>query len=217
MQRADEAGVISLRLIVTGTGRSGTGFAARYLTSIGIPCGHESLFTPLGYGQLLYHLRQGKPGLVADSAWEAAPYLRLKELELVPVVQVVRHPRRVMESLVRVPPSTTPVYDEFCRVHFPALYGWANEVDRAAQRVVSITERIETLRPGRYVWRIEDGTDGLVQHLAALGFEVDTGAPFDNNRHNHKAGEPVEVALSDIADGLRDQVLALCERYGYEW
>ena len=37
-----------IELIVTGTGRCGTGFAAQWLTSIGIPCGHGSTgFDPL--------------------------------------------------------------------------------------------------------------------------------------------------------------------------
>jgi len=34
--------------IVTGTGRSGTNFIARYLTSLGKMCGHESIFGPEG-------------------------------------------------------------------------------------------------------------------------------------------------------------------------
>lgn len=35
-----------MRFVVTGTGRSGTGFAAALFNNAGVPCGHESVFGP---------------------------------------------------------------------------------------------------------------------------------------------------------------------------
>ena len=35
---------MNLKYLVTGTGRCGTVYMARILTSIGIPCGHETIF-----------------------------------------------------------------------------------------------------------------------------------------------------------------------------
>lgn len=212
-----------IELIVTGTGRCGTGFAAKWLTSIGIPCGHERIFQPLGLGQLMYNLRQGPP-LMADAAWESAPYLRLDRLEDVPVIHLTRHPRRVLESLVRVPPAVTPVYDEFCKVHFPCIYKYTSRIDQAAARVLSITRRIEELRPeewqDRYIWRVEDGVEGALAWLAGEGLynpAHDPGKPFTNTRYNHKAGEPVEVRIDQMDAELAADMIGLCHEYGYEW
>ena len=65
----------TLRVVVTGTGRSGTGFAARWLTSAGIPCGHEAFFSHRGYDKALVRLDLKYPELAAESSWMAAPYL----------------------------------------------------------------------------------------------------------------------------------------------
>ena len=41
--------MVNLKYLVTGTGKCGTVFMARFLTSLGIPCGHESIFDWKGY------------------------------------------------------------------------------------------------------------------------------------------------------------------------
>ena len=208
-----------LELIVTGTGRCGTGFAAKWLSSVGIRCGHEAVFTPHGMGQARYMLVQGPP-LMADAAWEAAPFLRWRLLEDVPCIHLVRHPKRVAASLARVPPSTTPIFDEFCKAHFPRLYGCESVLDAAVCRVVEITRRIEILRPERYVWRIEDGTEGVMDYLEHIGLynpAYDPGEPFSDTRYNHKAGQPVEVRLEEMQPELAGELVEAVEQYGYKW
>jgi hypothetical protein len=39
-----------MRVLITGTGRCGTGWMARALTAAGAPCGHEAAFTARGHG-----------------------------------------------------------------------------------------------------------------------------------------------------------------------
>ena len=41
---------MKLKYLVTGTGRSGTVYMARLLTSLGIPCSHEMIFDYRGFG-----------------------------------------------------------------------------------------------------------------------------------------------------------------------
>ena len=55
-----------MRVLITGTGRCGTGWMARALTAAGAPCGHEAAFTARGHGDCDW---------VAESSWLAAPYL----------------------------------------------------------------------------------------------------------------------------------------------
>lgn len=75
-------------LIVTGCGRSGTGYAAALLTNAGVECGHEDVFT----GRL-----DTRPVLTegADSSWFALPYLAAQDAY---VVHQVRHPLQVVAS-----------------------------------------------------------------------------------------------------------------------
>jgi LPS sulfotransferase NodH len=45
-----------LKFLVTGSGRSGTNYMSRFLTSVGIMCGHESIFTHDGITEAIYRL-----------------------------------------------------------------------------------------------------------------------------------------------------------------
>lgn len=115
---------MKLKYLVTGTGRSGTVFMARFLTSLGIPCGHESIFDWRGIRwaqkriaaeeqiELSYASQMkwenGKwtplehwvdPKLIeAESSYMAAPFLKDDLLKGVPVIHVVRDPVKVINS-----------------------------------------------------------------------------------------------------------------------
>ena len=49
-----------LKIISTGTGRCGTAYMSKLLTSVGIPCGHESLFTNKGLTEYKYRILNRK-------------------------------------------------------------------------------------------------------------------------------------------------------------
>lgn len=78
-----------MRFLVTGTGRSGTGYVAKTLAEFfGEPVGHEGVFTPRG--------PVNPSGYLGDSSWLAVPYL--SEVKI-PVVHVVRDYREVAKSM----------------------------------------------------------------------------------------------------------------------
>lgn len=77
----------NLRFVVTGTGRCGTQWISGVFNRLGLPCGHEAIFS---------HTRRENKGLVGDSSWMAAPFLG--ELDLV-VFHQLRHPAKVIRSL----------------------------------------------------------------------------------------------------------------------
>lgn len=104
------------RFIVTGTGRSGTGYAASLFNAAGMPCGHEALYTdkpgwgeqapprqgvlprmkePLGRAK--ESLRRRRSPLAGDASWMAAP--RLAAFDGVSFLQL-RHPLLVVRSFV---------------------------------------------------------------------------------------------------------------------
>lgn len=120
--------VDKLKYIVVGTGRCGTVYMAKLLTSIGLPCGHETIFLHDGFEHALARLEnqekleisliaklasvsdeeQGIPWfnsesplpLVADASYMAAPFLDRPELKDVKIIHVIREPMKVINSFV---------------------------------------------------------------------------------------------------------------------
>lgn len=76
------------RLLVTGTGRSGTAYTAALLSACGLKCGHEAVFN------LRLHAFEGE---LAESSWLAAPFVRDLGPETV-VVHQLRNPHAVVQS-----------------------------------------------------------------------------------------------------------------------
>jgi hypothetical protein len=116
-----------LEYIVTGTGRCGTVAVARYLTQLGIDCGHESIFDFNGLDTALNRIygrhdvtisltsRQKWDGsehhedadwvpelksLQADSSYMAAPFLDHEDLEELTIIHLIRNPIRVVDSFL---------------------------------------------------------------------------------------------------------------------
>ena len=116
--------MVNLRYLVTGTGRCATVYVARLLTSVGIPCGHESIFDWRGYRWAEKRLVGEEPldtsfvskakydgkewrdidewinpnEIQAESSYMSAPFLGEEILEGVPVIHVVRNPVKVVNS-----------------------------------------------------------------------------------------------------------------------
>lgn len=120
------------RLLVTGCGRSGTGFAAQVLRHAGINCGHEDVFKL--NGSRPYFARDwGKYG--AESSWLAVPYLANRELYDTAVL-LVRHPLAVIRSWMQLNLlSDEPVTDSVRREVLNAVYRFRPEVQREASQL----------------------------------------------------------------------------------
>src|SRR3546814_176490 len=73
--------------LITGVGRSGTGWAAALFTALGYPCGHETVFGVNGPGAF------NQP----DSSWLAVPYAAQTPLGT-PLLRIMRDPRQVVMS-----------------------------------------------------------------------------------------------------------------------
>jgi len=101
-----------LDLIVSGTGRCGTGYVSRILQEAGVAAGHEAYYTPSGERHV--------PGLRADVSWLAAPYLRSARQRGAAIACVYRHPAAVISSLMGIrffDPAMRSEYQEFALAH----------------------------------------------------------------------------------------------------
>lgn len=114
-----------LKYLVTGTGRSGTVFMARLLTSLGVHCSHEAIFDYRGWQWAVKRLEGCYPmelswvsrarlengkwtelepwlpsldSVQAESSYMIAPFLGEESLKGIPVIHVVRDPIKVVHS-----------------------------------------------------------------------------------------------------------------------
>lgn len=83
-----------LKLVITGTGRCGTGYVARVLQQAGVSAGHEQVYTPDGE----FH----SPGLEVDVSWLAMPFLRSLRSRGVATGLVYRHPAAFISSVLGI-------------------------------------------------------------------------------------------------------------------
>ena len=116
---------MSLKFIVTGTGRCGTVFFAKMLSSAGLPCGHESIFDYSADDIIIDRIsnfenlnlsecsqidnlidKNKENGwvvtseIIGDSSYLAAPYLNHPLIHQVPVIHIFRNPLEVISSYV---------------------------------------------------------------------------------------------------------------------
>ena len=212
-------------IVITGTGRNGSGYAASRLTVAGLPTGHESVFMYRGLDSAKERMGRAAQ-LRADSSWMAAPYLDDPFLENTLIVHQVRHPGKVLASWVREPTQTTPRYWHFLLEHLPELEKIEDEITRCAARYVLWNQMVELRGNGRiiYRWRLEDGEKGekaLLQTLIDREI-LPPGAMFrpyipnkTANAHNQGA-QPKFITLDQIQEPWRSHIHEMAERYGYE-
>ena len=150
------------RFLITGCGRSGTGYTAQLLTALGLSCGHEMIFSLPAVLKGRVAWPETYPG---DSSWLAVPYLA--ELPAgTAILHQVRDPLAVVRSLSRIRffQGREP-YRDFLDRHLEGLAGcepleaalrywneWNERVEAAAE--------LEGLSYLRY--RLEDMSEELV-------------------------------------------------------
>lgn len=226
---------MELKYIVTGTGRSGTVYMARLLSSLGLPCGHEAVFDWHGLEKanrrisgiekpVLSHtstfrwdgsknvpLEEWCSGeMVADSSYLAAPFL--KEFSC-SVIHVVRDPVKVIQSFcnyIGYFKSETPSnqFESFIYDHVPELKGKMPVYDRACLHWIRWNQMIES----NFLHRVEDGPDSIMKFLGAIG------EPFmDNTVNSYRRHTKERFSIDKISSKeIRDEFIALGRKYGYK-
>lgn len=124
----EAAKLSKLKYLVVGTGRSGTVYMAKLLSSIGISCTHEAIFKNDGLEAAKQRLSGEKPleispiskyasvveesegrywfkkgglqKIEAESSYMAAPFIQDESLKDVTIIHAVRHPMKVINSFV---------------------------------------------------------------------------------------------------------------------
>jgi hypothetical protein len=227
-----------LQYVVTGTGRSGTVYLANLLTSCGLPCGHESVFTPWGIDEARVRLDGRVPiqasaislaacgdwfdgrDVVADSSYMAAPFLDHPILSAACVLHIVRHPMDVINSFVVglnyfqqwMPPDA---WHWFMYTHVPELRLDHHPLDRAALYYVRWNRMIEERSAGKpyFFCQLEAVTGKLFDFL---GRRCEDESLLTARKVNGRMEGKPEYTFADIPSAcIRRELGDLAERYGY--
>ncbi len=206
-------------LLITGTGRCGTGYLSQVLTSVGVKCSHEGMFQPdppeVTVEKIRIRLENGWWGWEAESSWLAAPFLGRPELKDITVVHLVRDPKKVIDSQMRIHAfwDSDNKFRKWQLLWVPEITTLLSPFEQAAHFYVRWNRMIEPFADIR--WRVEDGVLGL---LDRLGIDWHDTEVYSNTHYNSRTGwGPSDVDLDGLPKPIRGELREMGERYGYEW
>jgi tetratricopeptide (TPR) repeat protein len=201
---------IRIGIVITGTGRCGTGYMANLLTSAGLPCGHENIFSlTINKGNLMDN------GKANDSSWLAAPLLRSSCFNEAAIIHAVRHPLDTIESFRAIKFFTEKnlfyLYVERVLPELKML-----DPDRAPfYFFIEWTKMILKYEDDeRYIrQKVEDDPVSLIKRLGGNITNLYSDTKY-NTRRSDKIRE--ELTVHEIPNEYKTEFLEISEKIGYE-
>jgi hypothetical protein len=202
-------------LLVTGCGRSGTGFAAKVFEAAGIPSSHEIYFNP-------NHRQWPSEWSGVESSWLAAPFIQQLP-DHVHVVHQVRHPLAVIRSFMGFEffrPDLHSKYVTFAYRYAPAIQDWDEQIDKCMQYWISWNELVEKHKVPRH--RLEDLGPERLQTMAHAGGLSVTREQMQKatlkvgKTYNHRARDASVTAKRLLERPLGPKLQDLAKKYGYD-
>lgn len=197
-----------MKLLVTGTGRTGTVWLTHALVAAGVPARHEVAFSIARHGDVPWQ---------AEVSWLAAPYLPMRDH--VHVVHLVRHPLDCIRSRaawgsfndVGGHGIDRRIKGNWAIQHCYAIKSGKTVIERAAIHWVRWNEMIHARQPGAELARLEDLDLPTILRWARVV------TPY---AHLDALPEPVNHAPTTPALVWEDVakipgVWSLAKRYGY--
>lgn len=229
-----------LKFVVTGTGRSGTGYASALFTAAGLKVGHERYFKGCpGFGEIagrrtdvLWQVRQpiGRVreevrrrlvSLDGDASWLAVP--RLHRFDGVVMLQL-RHPVSFVNSWVALGFFTEPDRHPLSAfaLRFFELSGdpvedalrWWLRWNRWAEEFAHAVFGLESWSPELLKRLLElIGVPDANQRAEQAFASVGT----DVNSASRRGYRPLELRWTDIPESsVKDEAAVVAERWGYD-
>jgi hypothetical protein len=226
--------MINLKVLFTGVGRSGTTYSAIWLTQMGIPCGHEAIFTELGIEEAQKRLLN--PSLIsfsqcsenislwtdpwsieADSSYLAAPFVNHPFLKNTKIIRLIRNPLEVISSYVfdakyfddnNINEITKP-FQEYIKSHLPIVYdNNLSPINRAALFYIEWHNLIKQ-NPNVFDYKIESKPDLLLDHLM---LPKNQQATIDKKINSWNHNSRPTLSYDDIAEPYKSNLI---EEYQY--
>lgn len=197
--------------LITGCGRSGTGWAAALLTTLGYPCAHEEQFS----------WNRSGPLRRSESSWLAVPHLDDLPRDT-RVLRIMRDPYQVVQSIMArgFLRHGADVFDGYVEHHRPDIFTSGTHLGRAIRYVALWDEPLEgmnilwvdgnthrTTGAARYITRspISRGDVGDARRAVGAGVNV---TPL-----YRLLPAPTIEQINDHPDGAL--IAARAQRFGY--
>lgn len=225
-----------LKFVVTGLQRSGTVYMAKLLSSLGIMCGHESIFTTDGLSGAFARLNHKikvetsvisfekkfneiwfNPDVqIADSSYLAAPYLSFFDVK---IIHLVRNPLHVISSIFFdaafwSDPRQEP-YKNYVYKHLHHLQKVKCDMERLMIYYVEWNEMIECNYKKLPYLRccVEQQPD---ENLFSFLNTSPVVNYYDNKKSNSWELRTFNFTYKDLPKGkARNNFIDMIERYGY--
>jgi hypothetical protein len=134
----------------------------------------------------------------------------------VKVVHLLRDPKKVIDSLVKVQVfeerKRYGLYVDFAYYHVPAMHREDTPQKRAARFYVEWNRMIEPYAD--FSWQVEGDVRVL---LDRLGIEHRGRDVFNDTAYNGRGGPTSDVQPEDFGGYLRRDLREIVWDYGYEW
>ena len=186
------------KFIITGCGRSGTGFMQSRLNAVGIKCGHESVFTSKGF------LKWGE--LDGDSSWYAAPFL--DGFTDTNVIHLVRNPKDVIRSFYRIGVFSTIGWINFLIDPTPKSFfrRYILKPANIKERVIHVRDIRKLVRTYTHAFHVKSELKRIEMYWIQWNLMIEKNEKTFKNNY-------MRVRLEDI----EDQWAALLEHLGYDY
>jgi hypothetical protein len=194
-----------MSFVVTGTPRSGTRYVSTLLTAIGLKCYHEKTLRPLA--TTLDVVRWPTLG-IGESSWMAWCVVPLMVGHRVPVLQTIRDPWKVIDSLTNrnhilnplvVGESALKSIRQLINVMLPNLFDREQRVDRSVELVLGWDRLIREYVPHRYVFhvdRLDVSTIGeMLTHIGAEATDDEITSALAEVSTSTNSGYTVEATM----------------------
>jgi hypothetical protein len=234
---------MNIDFLVTGTGRCGTTYMARLLTSLGIMCGHESIFNNDGLLKANLRLKGKIPiktsyvscnniisgkkieewfdasEIKAESSYMAAPFIDSKILKNTKIIHVIRNPMDVLSSHILdvkfFKEDLNDPYQDFVFTVMPELFSIENEIERGCYYYVNWNRMIEnkSSKSERLIHKVEKGCNSELMKFLKLS--EDKKIDIGQKINSWNKGRK-DLILNDIPDGdIKGEFLKIGIKYGY--
>jgi hypothetical protein len=231
--------------LVTGTGRCGSVYMARLLTSLGIPCSHEAIFNPGGIDRARrvmngsepvtnshcsrYDLITKKPiedwvdttNICAESSYMAAPFLDDDMFSKSKIIHAVRNPMKVISSHIKdinffEPGPEIELWSNFVLKHMPSLNEISNTLEKACFFYINWNMMIEKQSTQKPYLLHKVENECNESLLQFLGVPNCGDKAFKNTKINSWKTRQSDICLEEIPDGsIKKDLIKIATRYGY--
>lgn len=204
------------RILIVGSGRSGTGWASEVLRQLGVACGHESIFDNETADPAVPY--NWPKTLDAEASWLAIPRLPLVGIG---VVQIVRDPLAVVKSHLDLGFfQNDHVYTRAALAITPAI---ANEHTEADMSLLHWLRLNELAAPyADLTFQLEQIDETAVEHILALGGHSRSADEIRGaiklepvNRKDESKLEDHHVSWDSFRPQLAEAARAAAGRWGY--